>query len=418
MAMDMRGLQRGTLVHNRYRIRSVLGAGGFGVTYLVEDVKTRKISAMKEYMPRDIAYRSPGSTEVRPLSESTREQYQKFHQQFYREAQAIFNLRGHPNIVEINDLFYENNTVYYVMEYVEGMDLRQVLKKNGGRLSWDALRPILQQVVTGLSHVHSSGMIHCDISPDNIFLVNGGKIKLLDFGAARSTLRGSVETSVIVAKPGFAPVEQMRGRNLGTWTDVYALAVTIYHCVTGRMVPDSTERMINDKTIWPSQMGIVIPSGNWEAALKKAMAIRVEDRYSTVAEFWTAMTGGMPQSSRQQPQPQPRLQSQPISNQGQRGNLELRGIRGVYANRMILVSREFNLGVDPSRCQITFPVGTPGVSRLHLRIWPERGGIMAMDMGSTYGTIVNGRKLSPGIACQLSPGSTVELGGGEVFRVM
>jgi len=289
MATDMRGLQPGTVVHGRYMVIQVLGAGGFGVTYKVLDQAEKKVCAMKEYMPRDIAHRSPGSQEIRPLSESRREQYKKFHDQFYKEAQTIYSLRGHPNIVEIRHLFYENNTVYYVMEYVEGTDMKQLLKNSGGKLRWEEIKPLLEQVVTGLSYVHASGLIHCDISPDNIFLVNGGKVKLLDFGAARSTLRGSVETSVIVAKPGFAPYEQMRGRNMGTWTDVYALAVTIYCCITGKVVPDSTERIANDKTIWPSQMGIAIPSGSWEQALKKGLALRVEDRYRTVAEFWDAL---------------------------------------------------------------------------------------------------------------------------------
>ena len=256
MALDMRGLHPNTVVHSRYRIVQVLGAGGFGITYKVFDQKTNQIAAMKEYMPRDIAHRVVGSGEVRPLTEASRAHYEKFYQQFYKEAQTIYTLRGHPNIVEITDLFYENNTVYYVMEYVDGMDLKQVLKKQGGRLPWAQLKPLMEQVVNGLSQVHASGLIHCDISPDNIFLINGGRIKLLDFGAARNILRGSVEMSVIVAKPGFAPCEQMRGKNLNTWTDVYALAVTIYCCITGKLVQDSMERITNDKTIWPSQMGI------------------------------------------------------------------------------------------------------------------------------------------------------------------
>jgi len=406
MAMDIRSLPPGTLVRGRYRVVQVLGAGGFGITYKVQNQKSGQIAAMKEYMPRDIAHRSPGSTQVRPLTEEDRVRYEKFFNQFYQEAQTIYNLRGHPNIVQINDLFYENNTVYYVMEYVEGLDLKQYLKQKGGSLRWEALKPLMEQVVRGLSQVHASGLIHCDISPDNIFLMKSGQVKLLDFGAARSTLRGDVQTSVIVAKPGFSPYEQMKGRNMGTWTDVYALAVTIYCCLTGKVLPDSTERMIQDKTIWPSQMGLAIPSKNWEQVLKKALALKPEDRYQSVSRFWSELTGS--DGNKPHP-PQPQSQRYP----------QLVGLQGVYANRSVTVSREYCLGVDPGRCHIRFPLGTPGISKLHLRIWPDANGtLLVMDMGSTYGTMLSGQKLQPGTVYQAPAGSVLYLGGGQIFRVV
>ena len=180
MAMDVRSLLPGTVIHDRDKVEKMLGAGGFGVTYRVTDLKENKAAAMKEYMPLDAAYRPVGSKEVRPISESKRSQYEKFRQKFLEEAQTIYKFRGHPNIVEVKHLFYENNTAYYVMEYVEGMDLKQFLKKQGGRISWSMLSPIIAQVVSGLKQVHSGGMIHCDISPDNIFLMNAGTVKLLD----------------------------------------------------------------------------------------------------------------------------------------------------------------------------------------------------------------------------------------------
>lgn len=414
MAMDIRALAAGTMVHDRYRILEMLGAGGFGITYKVQDQKNGQIAAMKEYMPRDIAHRPRGSTQVRPLSEECRSQYERFYDQFYREAQTIYSLRGHPNIVQINHLFYENGTVYYVMEYVEGVDLRKLVTQQGGSLRWEALKPIMEQVVRGLSQVHASGLIHCDISPDNIFIMRGGQVKLLDFGAARSTLRGDIQTSVIVAKPGFSPYEQMRGKGMGTWTDVYALAATIYCCLTGKVLQDSTERMIQDRIIWPSQMKLAVPSPTWERALKKALAVKSEERYQSVTQFWSELAGtaGYPsgqKSTAHNPQQKPQSIRFP----------ELRGVQGVFANRSISVSREYCLGVDPSRCHILFPIGTPGISRLHLRIWPDSTGcLMAMDMGSTYGTMLNGQKMAPGTAYKVTGGSILYLGGGQVFRVM
>lgn len=427
--MGRRELIPGTLIHGRYRVEQVLGSGGFGVTYRVMDLKENRVSAMKEYMPLDAAYRPMGKKEVRPISESKKGQYERFRQQFLDEAQTIYKFRGHPNIVEVRHLFYENNTAYYVMEYVEGMDLGKFLKSQGGHISWAMLRPIVAQVVSALKQVHSGGMIHCDISPDNIFLMNAGQVKLLDFGAARNTLRGTVEASVIVAKVGYAPYEQMRGRNMGAWTDIYALAVTIYHCVTGRMPPRAEERIVNDNTIWPSQMGVAIPSAQWENALKKAMSVRVEDRYRSVMDFWNALA--VNDATRpvflSDPQPvnpsfdlyQPKESTTPNVLSPQHpghGIPVLECVKGSYAGRKMPIQQELYLGVDASKCSIVYPKGTPGISRVHLRIWPDNGRLMVMDMGSTYGTWLAGKKMIPGLAYSLAPGSYVYLGGGQMFR--
>lgn len=426
--MGRRELIPGTLIHGRYRVEQVLGSGGFGVTYRVMDLKENRVSAMKEYMPLDAAYRPMGSKEVRPISESKKGQYEKFRQQFLDEAQTIYKFRGHPNIVEVRHLFYENNTAYYVMEYVEGMDLGKFLKSQGGRISWAMLRPIVAQVVSALKQVHSGGMIHCDISPDNIFLMNAGQVKLLDFGAARNTLRGTVEASVIVAKVGYAPYEQMRGRNMGAWTDIYALAVTIYHCVTGRMPPRAEERIVNDNTIWPSQMGVAIPSTQWENALKKAMSVRVEDRFHTVMDFWNALTvndatrpvfpsGPQPANPSLSVSPKERtVANSPSAPPPGHGIPVLECVKGSYAGRKMPIQQELYLGVDSSKCSIVYPKGTPGISRVHLRIWPDNGRLMVMDMGSTYGTWLAGKKMTPGLAYPLAPGSYVYLGGGQMFR--
>lgn len=425
MGMDMRALMPGTVVHDRYKIQKVLGAGGFGVTYRVWDQKENKAAAMKEYMPLDAAYRPMGSKMVQPTSEGMRRQFEKFRQKFQEEAQTIYNFRGHPNIVEVYHLFLENNTVYYVMEYVEGMDLKQFLNKQPGRrMSWEMLRPIMAQVVSGLRQIHSVGMIHCDISPDNIFLVNSGSVKLLDFGAAKDTFRGSMETSVIVAKPGFSPIEQMRGKGMDVWTDVHALAVTIYLCITGQNIQDATERILHDKTIWPSQMGIAIPSPSWEAALKKGMAVRREDRYQNVMDFWTALNGSSiktvpasPIPSRPAPRPEPtRRNSAPIQQGGVATGLEC--VQGVFAGKRIPILQEYHLGVDASKCHIVFPLGTPGISRVHLRVWSANGQIMVMDMNSTYGSFINGKKLTAGLVYTLPLGSTLYLGGGQIFRAV
>ena len=443
--MSKRELSPGTVVHKRYRIDKVLGSGGFGVTYKVYDLKDNCPAAMKEYMPLDAAYRPTGTQEVRPVSESKRKQYEKFRQQFLDEAQTIYKFRGHPNIVEVRHLFYENNTAYYVMEYIEGMDLGKFLKTQGGMVRWDTLRPIMAQVVSALKQVHGANMIHCDISQDNIFLLNAGQVKLLDFGAARNTLRGSAETSVIVAKIGFAPYEQMRGKNMGPWTDIYALAVTIYHCITGKMPPKSEERIINDSTIWPSQMsqmGVAIPSAQWEQTLKKAMAVRWEDRYRSVVDFWNGLTPqiyttpapySQPVPSQGWSKPMPKQDPATVQEYGKFQNAQyvppqqysqpqyggapvLECVQGMYKGSRIPITQEMLLGVDNTQCRITFPPGTPGISRVHLRLWSSGGQLMVMDMGSTYGSWLAGKKMTPGLVYQMNPGMVIYLGGGQMFR--
>lgn len=423
MAGDKRALQPGTVIHNRYRVEKVLGAGGFGVTYQVTDTKENCIAAMKEYMPMDIAYRPMGTKEVRPLTNEKKEFYEKFRKQFLDEAQTIYEFDGHPNIIQVRHLFYENNTAYYVMEYVTGMDLGKFLKSQGGKLSWHMIKPIIAQVISALKRVHERGKIHCDISPDNIFLLNNGGVKLLDFGAAKSTLRGEVETSVIVAKPAYAPYEQMKGTNMGPWSDVYALGVTIYSCVTGVLPPKSEERILKDTIVWPSQMGIPTPSHSWEAALRKSMALRREDRYQNVLDFWNGLTSG--------DLTQPVLVSQPIQTNissavtapthipGQpHGGPALEGMQGVLAGRRIPIQTVMTMGVDPSQCNIVLPQGTPGISRRHLRIWVANGQVQLMDLGSTYGTWLNGKKMTPGLLYPTAAGSMIFMGKDELFRVL
>ena len=173
--MNKRALSPGTLVHNRYRIEKVLGEGGFGVTYKVRDNKENRISALKEYFPMEIAYRKPGTMKITPTvgSESA---YTRFLKDFINEAQLIYNFRNHPNIVSVYHLFEENNTAYYAMEYIEGSDLSDILIKKGKRMKWDDLRPIVAQVITALRQAHKKGVIHCDISPDNNYVMKSGQV--------------------------------------------------------------------------------------------------------------------------------------------------------------------------------------------------------------------------------------------------
>ncbi len=396
--MLKRSLAPGTIIHNRYRVERVLGEGGFGVTYMVTDFKENRISALKEYIPADIAYRRPGSVQVLPKQDCEKA-FEQFRDKFLEEAQIIHRFRNHPNIIDVYHLFCENNAAYYAMEFIDGVDLCKFQDQNYQRLTWDILRPIVSQVVTALQAVHSSGMIHCDISPDNIFILNGGQVKLIDFGAAKSILHGN--SSVVLLKRGFAPPEQLTANGrLGPWTDIYALAVTIYRAFTGKMPPTAEDRLTSDRTIWPSELGIAAPSPQWEQVLKKAMALRVEDRYQNISDFWNDLAGST---------------TSIIGQFSSQQSLILEGLRGVYAGARIPIQQETMLGTRQD-CVILYPAGTPGVSRVHMRVWPQDGVLMVMDMRSTYGTWIDNRQMTPGLAYPLRPGSVVYLGDGQMFR--
>ena len=288
MAETERALTLGTIVHGRYRIEKVLGAGGFGITYKVTDLKEKEIVAMKEYFPVDMATRERGTDYVTPNLERAKS-FMQFQEKFLDEAQLIYNYGGRNNIVKVMHRFRANNTAYYTMEFLPGRDLSKMLTENGGSLEWEILRPIMDQMVTALSVVHKDGIVHCDISPDNIYVRDDGQVKLIDFGAAKSMVKNS--GSEVLLKRRYAPPEQLsKNGKLGPWTDIYALAVTIYRCCTGRLPPPAEERIQGDNTVWPSELQVQIPSTRWEKTLKKAMAIRVEHRYQNVDEFWRDLT--------------------------------------------------------------------------------------------------------------------------------
>lgn len=455
--MSTRALSPGTVVHRRYRVERVLGEGGFGVTYMVTDMRENRISAMKEYFPLEIADRRPGSMEVVPR-QGSQDIYKRFKDSFLQEAQTIYNYSGHPNIISVYHLFdNENGTAYYVMEYINGVDLGKFLTQHGQRIDWETLRPIVAQIVSALMKVHASGVIHCDISPDNIFILGSGQAKLIDFGAAKNVVKE--KSTIMLLKRGFAPPEQMSANGkLGPWTDIYALAVTVYRAITGAMPPAAEDRLKNDDTRWPSELGIPIPGPYWEQALRRGMALRVEDRFQNASDFWTALSGGytqpysqpytreysraytqgVPQGyshqqyQHQQYQAQQYQQRQYQQQQYQHQQYQqqyqqqanrsrhlpvLECVRGVYAGTRIPLSAELMMGADRSRCNVPFPPKTPGVSRVHLRIWPESGRVLAVDMGSSYGTWLGKQRMTPGKIYALPYGAMFVMGENQIFRV-
>ena len=282
----------GTILDGRYLIGKVLGVGGFGITYLGYDLTLDYKVAVKEYMPSGFATRGEDKYTLQVTSSSQQQAYDEGLDKFLSEARTLAKFHNTPHVVSVQDFFKENNTAYFVMEYVDGESLKDYLDKNGGRVSFAAASNILMPIMEALSKVHAQGLIHRDISPDNISITSTGEPKLLDFGAARSAYAENKSVSVIL-KHGLAPIEQYSNHgNMGPWTDVYAMGATLYRSITGILPPESIERIHADSIRTPSSMGITIPPYA-EMALMKALAVNPENRFPNIEQFMSALKGNM-----------------------------------------------------------------------------------------------------------------------------
>lgn len=278
-------LKPGTMLRERYQVGKVMGEGGFGITYVGRDtVLDLKVAIKEFYMSGYVNRNNTFSTVVRASIGSNAELFEKNREKFLSEARVLAKFANEEGIVGIRDFFEENNTAYIVMDFLTGETLRDFLKKSG-KISWDKTLQIMQPVLKSLNSVHNHNVIHRDISPDNIMLTNDGKVKLLDFGAAREVSKTDIKSLSVILKPGYAPEEQYRSKGMqGPWTDIYALCATMYCCITGMVPEDSMERMFEDKLIPPCE---VEPSCNKAVSrvIMKGMAVRQNERYASIAEL-------------------------------------------------------------------------------------------------------------------------------------
>ena len=274
----------GSIVGRRYVIGRVLGEGGFGITYIGLDMILRIPVAVKEYFPHGYSHRDQTNSRVIPTdSAGSIAFYQKGKDRFLFEARSMARFFREPGIVDVRDFFEENNTAYIVMEYLEGVDLRHYLRKNGVMQPKEAIE-MLMPVMRSLEKIHEAGLIHRDISPDNIMYLNNGSVKLMDFGAARDFEDDNKSLSVML-KPGYAPEEQYRKKGeQGPWTDVYAICATLYRCITGKTPTESPDRTYEDDLQRPSEFGVEI-STELESVLMYGLAVRKSDRCQSMTEL-------------------------------------------------------------------------------------------------------------------------------------
>ena len=280
-------LQPGTILQERYLIGNALGQGGFGITYMGRDLKLDMRVAVKEYYPNGYTNRNAEVTSEITISDKEQADFiEKGKKKFLEEARKLAQVHENPGVVDVRDFFEANKTAYIVMEYLDGKDLRAVLKERC--FTANEIFRIMRPVIDALEKVHALGIIHCDISPDNIMLLKNGSVKLMDFGAARVVNLEDEKSRSVVLKAGYAPEEQYRPKgNLGPWSDIYALCATMYKCITGITPDDALERSHEDTIQWPSELGIEITETQ-EAVLKKGMAVDAAERFQNIGEM-TAM---------------------------------------------------------------------------------------------------------------------------------
>ncbi|MCI9417138.1 MAG: PASTA domain-containing protein [Eubacterium sp.] len=284
-----RFLEPGTLLGGKFLAGFPLGAGGFGNTYIGWDNLLFRKVAIKEFYPEQYCIRGQDGKAVTVSDERLQARFAKGLQQFLEEARRVAALHEVQGVVEISNFFEENGTGYIVMEYLEGMDIKTILKKSGEKKDYEWSRRVVLAVLYTLKEVHRRGVIHRDIAPDNIFVTKEGIIKLIDFGAAK---HASAETTTdIMLKTGYAPIEQY-GRTMeqGPYTDLYAVAALFYRMLTGQKPIPANERMQKDGLIPPSQMGVSLPE-QAELAIMVCLNIMPQYRLQSAVEFMEALDG-------------------------------------------------------------------------------------------------------------------------------
>ncbi len=280
-----KALELGTMLKSRYKIGTVIGDGGFGITYRAVDMNTGKGVAVKEFYPREVVARSSmDHTTVKLVNRDNTAQFQKGLNSFLEEANGLARFNNTDKIVNVYDFFEQNGTAYIVMEYLRGKPLSRYAKDHGGKISVSAAINVIMKMCEALSYVHGAGMVHRDISPDNIFVEKTGKIKLIDFGAARESYGNEEKTLSIVLKPNYAPPEQFRKKSRqGPWTDVYALGATVYKLLTGRTPDQAIDRIMEDEMQVPSRYNPEVPLF-LDRIVMKMMAPKIEDRFQNCDE--------------------------------------------------------------------------------------------------------------------------------------
>ena len=280
-------LEKGSILAGTYLVGKVLGQGGFGITYVAWDLNLNIKVAIKEYYPEGFVSRNMSTrTSVLTYTGEKESVFQKGKERFVSEAKTLARLGGDKGIVNVRSFFLENGTAYIVMDFAEGETLKGYVAQRGGKLTAQEALKLFEPLLPTVEHIHDCELLHRDISPDNIIMRPDGTLVMLDFGASRQMSVAGEHSNTVNVKHGYAPEEQYRTRGeQGPWTDIYAMAATIYRLTTGVTPPQALDRMVDETLlIPPTQLGAEFTPSQ-EAALLNALAVRASDRTQSIAAF-------------------------------------------------------------------------------------------------------------------------------------
>lgn len=285
-------LQPGTVLNGKYLIGKRLGEGGFGITYLAWDVNMETKVAIKEYYPGYLVSRDVTSASGNIITKTAgieNEDFQVGLNRYVKEASVLSKFFELPGIVSVKDFFYENETAYIVMEYIEGVSLKKYLEQKGGKISANEALKLVEPVISSLAVVHKNKLLHRDISPDNIMLDTKGRVKLIDFGAARYFGNESGKSMTVMLKHGYAPIEQYsRNGDQSFVTDIYALCAVLYRMITGVVPVDASDRVQKDTFVPVRNLAKKTPK-YIAAAIEKGLSVFAENRQQSMEELYAEL---------------------------------------------------------------------------------------------------------------------------------
>ncbi len=334
MKRNARHLPEKMILRGKYMIEDVLGEGGFGITYLATDLDLERKVAIKEFCPREYAGRdaNDGMTIIPFDDAESQDLYEREKEKFIQEARRLAKFYNLPGVVSVLDYFSDYGTAYLVMDYIEGVTISQYMKREGKLMTVEETLTLMQPVMESIEKMHEAGIMHRDISPDNIMISKDlDKVYLIDFGTARSTDIESNRSLSVYKKGGFTPLEQQSTHgNQGPWTDVYELCATIYKCITGRVPQEAVDRVGEDGLVRPSACGVAI-SSEVEEVLLAGLAVYVKDRIQSMKELAERFAKAQEEMmtapileelpptmpARPEPKPLPKVEAKPVVEQAQ-----------------------------------------------------------------------------------------------------
>ena len=295
-------LSEGTLLQNsKYRIEKVLGQGGFGITYLARQDMLEREVCIKEFFMRDFCNRSETSSSVTLGTTANKELIERYLNKFIKEARTIAAL-DHPNIIHIHDIFKENDTAYYVMDYIEGESLSEIVKHRGALSEEEAVKYI-RSVADALKYVHQRNINHLDVKPGNIMVRHSDShIFLLDFGLSKQydTAGNQTSSTPLGISHGFAPIEQYSPEGIKEFspqTDIYSLGATLYYLITGTTPPPASELFSTELEGFPATVSVSV-----KEAITKAMKPQKKERTQSIDEFLSLLSKGSIKENIREPQ--------------------------------------------------------------------------------------------------------------------